>query len=183
MFTKYSQQHEMKKSKKFFSNGKKGGFKPTTKKKRKEHKSNEIVNKKALFNRYKNVQKVEEEIEKKKQMEKKLQQLQVQYSESEEEEDTFGQLVSCFRGSSNKTPVVESDEETDSSKHSDEDDADMVSENEVVDIGDISDKDTDVENSGDTSDKEFEVSVSWIITCLIKVLNTLVISNLPENNF
>lgn len=97
----------MGKGKKFF--GKKGGLKPTTKKKRKLLKEKEAtINKKALFNRYKNKQKLEEVLIKKKQMDKRFQQ-QVMYSESEEEEDAYGQLVSCF-SKAKKGKVAESDE-------------------------------------------------------------------------
>lgn len=96
--------------KKFFNKKKKSGLQPTTKKKRKLLKEKEAtINKKALFNRYKNKQKVEEVLIKKKQMEKRFQQQQVVYSESEEEEDAYGQLVSCF-SKVKKGKVAESDE-------------------------------------------------------------------------
>ncbi|XP_026314987.1 digestive organ expansion factor homolog [Hyposmocoma kahamanoa] len=95
---------------KFFGKKKKGGLKPTTKKKRKLLREKEAtVNKKSLFNRYKNKQKVEEELLKKKQMERRFQQHQVAYSDSEEEEDAFGQLVSCL-GNVKKRTVADSDE-------------------------------------------------------------------------
>lgn len=94
---------------KFFSKKKKGGLKPTTKKKRKLLKEEVVsINKKTLFNRYKNKQKVEEELLKKKQMERRFQQQQIAYSESEEE-DAYGQLVSCL-GSVKKGKVADSDE-------------------------------------------------------------------------
>ncbi|XP_021186365.3 U3 small nucleolar RNA-associated protein 25 homolog [Helicoverpa armigera] len=101
----------MKKGKKFIRR-KKDSFKPTTKKKRKAAEE-KIVNKKAIFNRYKNAQKIAEELEKKKKMEEKLQQRQT-YSESEEEEDAYDQLVSCF-SNRNKRTVVESDDESSNS--------------------------------------------------------------------
>lgn len=95
---------------KFFGKKKKSGLKPTTKKKRKLLKEKEAtINKKSIFNRYKNKQKVEEELLKKKHLEKKFQQHQVAYSESEEEEDAYGQLVSCL-GSFKKGTVADSDE-------------------------------------------------------------------------
>lgn len=91
----------MKKSKKFF--GKKKGTK--NKKKATEER---IVNKKSIFNRYKNAQKIEEELEKNKKMEEKLKQQNMTYSESEEEEDAYNQLLSCF--SKNKKRSADSDE-------------------------------------------------------------------------
>ncbi|XP_049877769.1 U3 small nucleolar RNA-associated protein 25 homolog [Pectinophora gossypiella] len=126
----------MSKGKKYLGKRKKGGIKPTTKKKRKLLKEKEeLVNKKAIFNRYKNKQKIEEELAKKKLLERKLQQ-QVTYSESEEEEDAYGQLISCFKDNAKKKTVVDSD--------------DSMTENEDVDdesVGDDVDMDSDDEGS------------------------------------
>ncbi|XP_068619017.1 U3 small nucleolar RNA-associated protein 25 homolog [Battus philenor] len=69
-------------------------FKSVTKNKKKSRTDTEIVNKKAIFNRYKNRQKIEE-LEKKKQIEQKLYNTTTRISESEDE-DTYSQLVSCF---------------------------------------------------------------------------------------
>lgn len=91
---------------------KRGLMKPTTKKKKKLERERETVNKKALFNRYKDKQKVQDEIAKKMRLDRELQKQHVAYSESEEEEDAYGQLVSCFTGKSKATAVVsESDSE------------------------------------------------------------------------
>ncbi|XP_004924541.1 U3 small nucleolar RNA-associated protein 25 homolog [Bombyx mori] len=106
------------KGKKYF--GKKKTIKDhISKKKRKSSNDTYVTNKKAKFNRYKNVQKVEEELEKKKQMERKFQREQEAYSESEEEQDVYGQLVSCFSKPTNAI-VVNSDEEVDSDSPSPE---------------------------------------------------------------
>lgn len=97
----------MAKGKKFFAKKKKG-FKSYNKKSKKSLKEPEIVNKKALFNRYKNKQKVEEELSKKKLFEKRFQ--QSHYSESEEEEDTLTQLVSTFIKPTKNRYVEDSDQ-------------------------------------------------------------------------
>ncbi|XP_026743020.1 digestive organ expansion factor homolog [Trichoplusia ni] len=114
----------MNKSKKFFSK-KKGGVKPNNKKKQKVT-EDRVVNKKALFNRYKNAQKIEEELEKKRKMEEKLQKQQMTYSESEEEEDAYNQLVSCF-SNKKKQPTAGSEE---SSSDSEVDDEDVMGDDE-----------------------------------------------------
>lgn len=110
----------MNKGKKFFGKRKKGGFKSNVNKRKVGLTSREGINKKAIFNRYKNKQKVEEEKAKKMLMERKLQQEQSKYSESEEEEDVYGQLLSCFTGSSQKN--VDSGEDSESGDES----ADLV---------------------------------------------------------
>lgn len=136
----------MKKSKKFFNKAKKGGLKPTTKKKRKAAKDKEVVNKKAIFNRYKNAQKIEEVLEKKKLMDRKFQQMQVEYSESEEEEDAYDQLVSCFGSKSKQRPVSESDESA-ANGESDAEDV-HINETEITSAteGDSDAEDSDVDN-------------------------------------
>lgn len=131
------------KSKKFFKKGNKSGIK-NTKKKRKASKDQEVVNKKAIFNRYKNAQKVEEVLEKKKMMDRKFQQMQVEYSESEEDEDAYGQLVSCFGGKSKQRPVLDSDDE---SKASIESDTDNVAMNNGTGNASVKDGVTDNEDS------------------------------------
>ncbi|XP_072929829.1 U3 small nucleolar RNA-associated protein 25 homolog [Epargyreus clarus] len=115
----------MSKGKKFFKQKGKKGFKKPNKKVKKDDK---IVNKKAIFNRYKDKQKVEEELAKKRLLEKKLQaQQQTNYSESEGEEDVYDQLVSCF-----KVKKVTSADSDDSSSESD-DDVSMAADQEPED--------------------------------------------------
>ncbi|KAJ8714064.1 hypothetical protein PYW08_007684 [Mythimna loreyi] len=138
----------MKKSKKFFGK-KKGSFKPTTKKKKKAAEER-IVNKKAIFNRYKNAQKIEEEMQKKRKMEEKLQQ-RVTYSESEEEEDAYDQLLSCFSNKKSRA-VAESDEE--SSSGSDMDEVLDTNEGEHA-LNDIDEEQGS--SSGADSDEDVEV--------------------------
>lgn len=145
----------MKKSKKGFDRRKKGTLKHTTMKKRKAEQKNEIVNKKALFNRYKNQQKVEEVLQKKKLMEQKLHHMQVEYSESEEEEDVFDKLVSCFGGSSKQKAVIESDEDTDSDV---EEDKTSNKEHNLHSDGENSEQ-SDDDTNYDSSDLENEVNV------------------------
>ncbi|XP_046971418.1 U3 small nucleolar RNA-associated protein 25 homolog [Vanessa cardui] len=102
----------MAKGKKFNSKKRKGSFKPINKRKKKTSKENEVINKKAIFNRYKDKHKVEEEFAKKKQMEERFRKQQTTYSESEEEEeDTYSQLVSCFKSNHKKDVVADSDDE------------------------------------------------------------------------
>ncbi|XP_035449443.2 U3 small nucleolar RNA-associated protein 25 homolog [Spodoptera frugiperda] len=140
----------MKKGKKFFGK-KKNTFKSATKKKKGTE--DRIVNKKAIFNRYKNAQKIEEELEKKRRMEEKLQQQQkVQYSESEEEEDAYDQLLSCF-SNKKRTPVAESEE--DSSSASDMDDDETAMETAEGEHADGSGNEMDDED-GSASDEDSE---------------------------
>ncbi|CAB3245744.1 unnamed protein product [Arctia plantaginis] len=110
----------MKKGKKFLLK-KKGVNKPKIKKKGKAG-EDKIVNKKAVFNRYKNAQKIAEEMEKKKRMELKLKQ-QNSYveSEEEEEENAYGQLVSCFTYSKNRLATESEDESSGEEEAADED--------------------------------------------------------------
>ncbi|XP_013183399.2 U3 small nucleolar RNA-associated protein 25 homolog [Amyelois transitella] len=99
----------MSKSKKFLGRKRKGDHKYNSRKKIKKSAEKEVINKKSIFNRYKNKQRVEEELAKRRQIEKKFQQDRVPLSESEEEENVYQQLVSCFgKGSFQK--VVESDD-------------------------------------------------------------------------
>ncbi|KAM3955030.1 LOW QUALITY PROTEIN: U3 small nucleolar RNA-associated protein 25 homolog [Aphomia sociella] len=144
----------MSKGKKFFNKNKKGTFKKVAKKKKKEK---ETINKKAIFNRYKNKQKVEEELEKKRQWEKKIQERQVTYSESEgEEEDAYGQLVSCFTTKKGVT-IVDSEE----SSISDNSDTEGVSESNYKlqkqmksDESDDADMDKQSEDGAEIEDNE-----------------------------
>ncbi|RVE50077.1 hypothetical protein evm_005283 [Chilo suppressalis] len=92
---------------------KRNGFKGSTLKSKKKHNDKDVINKKAIFNRYKNKQKVEEEISKKVFMERKFQHEKVDYSESEEDENAFEQLLSCFNNNEKDKYVVESDAESD----------------------------------------------------------------------
>ncbi|XP_047537007.1 U3 small nucleolar RNA-associated protein 25 homolog [Vanessa atalanta] len=102
----------MAKGKKFISKKRKGSHKPINKRKKRTTKENEVTNKKAIFNRYKDKHKVEEEFAKKKQMEEKFRKQQATYSESEEEEDdAYRQLVSCFKSNRKKDVVADSDDE------------------------------------------------------------------------
>lgn len=106
----------MGKTKKF--NGKrKGSLKFSNKKKQKSNKQDIVVNKKAIFNRYKDKQKIEEEFAKKKQLEDRFVKQQLAFSESEEEEeaiDVFGELISSFSNKKNNNDNVESDFDEDS---------------------------------------------------------------------
>ncbi|KAI8424989.1 hypothetical protein MSG28_006885 [Choristoneura fumiferana] len=136
----------------------KGGKFNNRKKKRplKPFKKNktEVVNKKALFNRYKNKQKVEEENLKKEQLERKLIKQQVTYSESEEEEDPYNLLVSCFNQPKKQKTVAESDEsDTDVELRQESDDEAMESESESADP-EIGDKDGETEDIGSEQDPE-----------------------------
>lgn len=154
-----------------FFNKKKGGLKPTTKKKRKLLKEKEgTINKKTLFNRYKNKQKVEEELLKKKQMEKRFQLQQVAYSESEEEEDAYGQLVSCL-GSVKKGKVADSDESIseDCSEISEASESDREVDKEMKGNGndnvplDVNDYSAMSESDGSNSEEENMQEITVII--------------------
>ncbi|KAJ2953347.1 hypothetical protein O0L34_g937 [Tuta absoluta] len=161
----------MSKGKKVFGKRKKGGLKPTTKKKRKLLKEKEEqVNKKAIFNRYKNKQKIEEELAKKRILEQKLQQ-RAKYSESEEEEDVYGQLVSCFNNKNQSKLVAESEDsksENESVSSVENDDVTMESAEEDVDEqtlanknyskkGHISDDEKSLDDEEDSS-QEIEIN-------------------------
>ncbi|XP_038206745.1 digestive organ expansion factor homolog [Zerene cesonia] len=101
----------MGKNKKFMNKKRKGSFKSIYKKRKKaEEKDKDIVNKKAIFNRYKDKQKVAEELIKIKRMEEKFKMQQETSSESEQEDDTYEQLVSCFKRDKNNL-VIESEDE------------------------------------------------------------------------
>ncbi|KAH9639244.1 hypothetical protein HF086_014108 [Spodoptera exigua] len=143
----------MKKGKKFFGK-KKNTFKSATKKKKAAE--DRIVNKKALFNRYKNAQKVEEELEKKRKLEEKLQQ-QIQYSESEEEEDAYDQLLSCF-SSKKRTPVAESEEDSSSASDMDDDDEAMeTTEGKHDDGNNIDEEDEGSASDDDSGEDEIQI--------------------------
>lgn len=109
----------MKNNKKSFGKRRKP-FKGQLNKKKKKSIQETEINKKALFNRYKNVQKVEEELERKRKMEQKFQRQENTYSDSDEEEGAFGQLVSCFGNTVNHAGV-ESDVESYSSQSENQD--------------------------------------------------------------
>lgn len=142
----------MGKGKKFLGKRRKGSFKAVNKNKKK-NKEHEVINKKAIFNRYKDKQKVEEEFAKKKQMEARFKQQQTTYSESEsEEEDAYGQLISCFNGkkkstieseddvSSSEEPINgNSDEEVTNAENKHSDNSDYGSDNESGSDGGSSD--------------------------------------------
>ncbi|CAK1583698.1 unnamed protein product [Parnassius mnemosyne] len=121
----------MGKSKKFFVKKRKG-FKSVDKKRKKLSKETEFTNKKAIFNRYKNKQKVEEELAKKKLLEQKFQ--QKHFSESEEDEDTLSQLVSCFSNPSKNDHIVDSDQSSESIKNDVSDSENDSLKNEIDDI-------------------------------------------------
>lgn len=122
----------MNKGKKFFKQKGKKGFRKSNKKLKK--KDDKIVNKKAIFNRYKDKQKVQEELAKKRQLEQKLQsQQETNYSESEGEEDVYGQLVSCFKN------VKKVSADSDDSSSESEDDVSMTNADEEADEQDSSD--------------------------------------------
>lgn len=148
----------MGKGKKHF-NRKKKGFKPINKKKKKSAKENEVVNKKAIFNRYKDKQKVEEEFAKKKQLEQRFLKQQVTFSESEEEDDAYGQLISCFNSKKNKRVVADSDdeeissgEESDASDNLNESTLNHVSEESAAEAEEINNEDNEM--SSDTVGEE-----------------------------
>ncbi|XP_028160268.1 digestive organ expansion factor homolog [Ostrinia furnacalis] len=135
----------MKKGKKNFGRKNKNGNKNITRKKQKRaFPEKDIQNKKAIFNRYKNKQKVEEELAKKKIMEKKFLEEPVNYSESEEE-DTYGQLISCFTKS--VTKKVESEEDSDNEHELSDNDSVNSEEN----MGQP--KETTVENMDEDEDE------------------------------
>ncbi|XP_045537766.1 U3 small nucleolar RNA-associated protein 25 homolog [Papilio machaon] len=129
----------MGKGKNFFVKKRKGNKKTINKKRKKSTKEVETVNKKAIFNRYKNKQKVEEELMKKKQIEERFRKANTHFSDSEEEEDTYNQLISCFVNPSKKKRVVDS--ESSDSIDSDGSDNDIQSIN-----GEVNDKDDSKES-------------------------------------
>lgn len=163
----------------FFGKKRKGGLKPTTKKKRKLLKEEEAtINKKSLFNRYKNKQKVDEVLLKKKQMEERFQLQQVAYSESEEEDNAYGQLVSCL-GSVKKTKVADSDDSIseDSSEISEALSSDQEMDNELEDnvndnvLLDGNDNGAICESDGSSSDEqEIQENTVIIFYCLLCVV-------------
>lgn len=71
-----------------------------------KRKDEEPINKKAIFNRYKNKQRIEEEILKKKQLDEKLQKsIENDESMEDEEEDALQQLVSTFNNNHTQASV------------------------------------------------------------------------------
>ncbi|OWR44886.1 digestive organ expansion factor protein [Danaus plexippus plexippus] len=164
----------MGKGKKFLGKRRKGSFKAVNKNKKK-NKEHEVINKKAIFNRYKDKQKVEEEFAKKKQMEARFKQQQTTYSESEsEEEDVYGQLISCFNGkkkstieseddvSSSEEPINGNpDEEVTNAENKHSDNSDYGSDNESGSDGGSSDNnemvvdEVEMDNELETSDDPF----------------------------
>lgn len=139
----------MGKGKKLFNKKRKGSFKAVSKKKKYVNKEHEGKNKKAIFNRYKDKQKVEEELAKRKLMEQRFQKQQATYSESEEEieEDTYGQLVSCFK-CSDKTVIAETDDDTSGVETDDGDNVNKFEKSKEMDQNENSDQSTDDESSG-----------------------------------
>lgn len=101
----------MGKYKRYVNKNRKGNNKMGTKRKRKEKKDAEIVNKKAIFNRYKDKQKIEEVIAKRNQIEMRFRMNQESTSESEYEDDTYEQLVSSFKQNTANN-LIESEEES-----------------------------------------------------------------------
>ncbi|XP_053614063.1 U3 small nucleolar RNA-associated protein 25 homolog [Plodia interpunctella] len=173
----------MSKGKKILGKKRKGVYKKETKRKKGSGEKNS-VNKKAIFNRYKNKQKVEEELAKKKQLEKKFQLEQVTFSESEEEEDVYEQLVACF-GKGKVKKVVDSDESEEESgsvvddvemsaevgkgnsqlgRDYDNNDASSVqdSDEEIVQLNDVEDN-NDSEEDPFTKHLEYELSDEMLI--------------------
>ncbi|CAK1550511.1 unnamed protein product [Leptosia nina] len=115
----------MGKNKRFLNKKRKG---PSKSKKKHEKRSNETINKKAIFNRYKDKQKVEEEAAKQKRMEEKFKMQQETLSESEPEDDTFEQLVSCFK-QQKSAPLIDSEEESLDDSEEEEEAMEIASQN------------------------------------------------------
>ncbi|VVC91521.1 unnamed protein product [Leptidea sinapis] len=130
------------------SKRRKAAFKSNFKKRK--PKEIEKVNKKALFNRYKDKQKVQELSSKRKQLDEKLKLQQETYSESEQEEDTFEQLISCF---AKKKHNVASDSDEDESPTASDLEGDVPMKSPVCKNNLLQNYSTDQE-----SDDEVEVS-------------------------
>lgn len=154
----------MNKVRKYCGRKKKGFMSRISKKKKKIAKNVEVVNKKSVFNRYKNVDKIEEQLEKKRLLEQKFQQSQVEYSESEEEENPYGQLLSCFNEKTFRRSTADSEDsmsETGSAnginKESDlNTDEEIQEENEDMNMND-SDKCSDEDSFGDNIEYDEKV--------------------------
>ncbi|XP_034833734.1 U3 small nucleolar RNA-associated protein 25 homolog isoform X2 [Maniola hyperantus] len=146
----------MAKGKKFFSKKRKGSFKAVNKKKKFINKEHEGKNKKAIFNRYKDKQKVEEELLKKKQMEQRFQKHQpaCSVSEDEAEEDSYGQLVSCFKCIDKINMIAESDGETSGEESDDCDGINGTVESVNMEQNENNDHSPDEEESSDEQDIE-----------------------------
>ncbi|CAH0756445.1 unnamed protein product [Diatraea saccharalis] len=138
---------------------KKSGFKPITRKSKNKQNDKGQVNKKAIFNRYKNKQKIEEEIAKKMHMEKKMQEKQIKNSESEEEENAYGQLLSCF-SNTEKGRCVSSDEESDCSLKSSPSKYRCKEYKESNNVDGSFSEDETTQNSDDGIEIENEIEVS-----------------------
>lgn len=152
---------------KFINRKKKRPSKPFKKNK------TEVVNKKALFNRYKNKQKVEEENLKKEQLERKLIKQQVTYSESEEEEDPYNLLVSCFSQPKKQKTVTESDE-SDTDVESQQENNDEIMESESEDADPETRENDEAETIGSEQDSEdMEDEYDRVSDSDIKVYNLL----------
>ncbi|XP_023938785.2 U3 small nucleolar RNA-associated protein 25 homolog [Bicyclus anynana] len=142
----------MSRGKKFMNKKRKGSFKGVNKKKKHNiNKEHDSKNKKALFNRYKDKQKVEEELAKKRQMEQRFQKQQpVSESEEEVEEDSYGQLVSCFKQNGNNKMIAESEGDT----SGDESDDDEMNDTTQQMDTERNESDTDTHSSDEEDSSE-----------------------------
>ncbi|CAG4957551.1 unnamed protein product [Colias eurytheme] len=149
----------MGKHKKFLNKKRKGSFKSVSKKKKKsDQKDKEIVNKKAIFNRYKDKQKVAEELIKRKQLEDKFKMQQETFSESEPEDDTYEQLVSCFKRDKNNL-VIESEDEDSMSDNESLENERTVNNLEESNISNDTDNDLN-ETSDDDEDNDEKIMIA-----------------------
>ncbi|XP_047506925.1 U3 small nucleolar RNA-associated protein 25 homolog isoform X1 [Pieris napi] len=171
--------------KKFVSKKRKGNFKFESKRKRKDKKDDEVINKKAKFNRYKDKQKVEEILAKKKQMEDRFKQQDKSFSESEPEDDTYTQLVSSFKNN-NVNKLIESEEESmsegdldvvvnvkkspihdpsnDSALYSESEENNEISDHELEIEDNVLEKDRDASNDPFTKHLQYELSDELLVS-------------------
>lgn len=133
--------------------------------------SKEYINKKSIFNRYKNKVKVEEALVKKKLFESKIKEKQIEYTESEEEADVYEQLLSTL-SKIDKIPSknVHSESETDQSNAEESWDDDELTENQELQMtpsdAEFDEDSSKIENETViiTNPKDNEVRVSFCYT-------------------
>ncbi|XP_022121309.2 U3 small nucleolar RNA-associated protein 25 homolog [Pieris rapae] len=166
--------------KKFLSRKRKGNFKFESNRKRKDKKDDEVINKKAKFNRYKDKQKVEEILAKKKQIEDRFKQQDKSFSESEPEDDTYTQLMSSFKNN-NANKLIESEEESlsegdfnvkksaihdpsnDSALYSESEENNEISNYELENEENGLEKDRDLANDPFTKHLQYELSDELLV--------------------
>ncbi|KAL4717946.1 hypothetical protein ACJJTC_001364 [Scirpophaga incertulas] len=133
-----------------------------SKSKIRKNKNDRVINKKSLFNRYKNKQKIKEEMDKKCVIEKQFLAQKLVYSESEEEGDVYDQLVTCFTKESNskRQQVVDSDIESDCGSEHLNDVQNKLDSNSRLECEEQMNL---IQNNGNITDNENEVTDDEVV--------------------